>query len=250
MRHALVAVFTTLVLAFGSAFAVVAFNPEPPPAAAATLIDCELVVGQQTRVICTLAGEVLLNTVVDLPTVTLPPLPQATVTAPGVTVTLPPATQTITPPRATETVRIPLPPVTVTAGPNATATVTLPGSNSTTTVTLPPKAGSTITKTVRPNDTPVPTETVTTTETATGQPQPESATVDPSGSEDDFLRFDLDLGDDSVSAGEAGVGLLGALLILLAIWAGMTYGYRRGRVSAEVGESNFLRDLLDNNKTS
>lgn len=223
----------TFVLVFGTVFAANAGSPAPAPEAC--IIN---VLG--VKVCGTLLGEPLTEIVevtIPGPTITAPPV---TVQGPTITVRPDPirVTETITPPpvRLTETVTIaPQPQVTATE----TVTETLGPNNE-------PQA--TVTETVRPNGEPVPT--VTETVTATGQPQPESATVEPSTRDDDFFRFDLDLGDDSVSAGEAGVGLLGALLILLAIWAGMTYGFRRGRLSAEEGESDFLRDVLDRNKTS
>lgn len=228
--------------------------PAPVQAApSATLVDCQLVVGPTTRVVCTLAGETVLNTVVDLPTVTLPPLPQATVTAPGATVTVSPpqATATVTAPagpRATETVTVNVP----VPGPTSTETVKVevPTNGSTATVTLPPKPGKTVTQTVKPNGQPVPTVTETTkiVEEVTGQPTVGSGTIDPNGNtgkkDEDFLRFDLDLGDESVSAGEASVGILGALVILALILAGMYYGFRRGMAVVNREEAYFLRDML------
>jgi len=249
MRHALIAVVMTFVLAFVTVFAANASGPEPAPEAC--IIN---VLG--VKVCGTLLGEPLTNIV--------------EVTVPGPTITVPPVTVTdvVTvrpdPIRLTETIRPD--PVrlteTVTIGPQPQATATATATVTEKTTVKEPSSGATgnvpaptVTETVRPNGKPVPTvtetATVSVTETATGQPQPESGTVVPSDSQDeDFFRYDLDLGDDSVSAGEAGVGILGALVILALILGGMAYGFRRGRASFESEETNFLRNLLDRNKIS
>lgn len=247
MKHAisaLAAIVLIVGLTLGSFFAM--STPTPPASAEEHLVTCQLVVNQNTKVICIAAGVQVLNTAVDLPTVTLPPitLPPATVTAPPVTVTLPPVTLPAPPQvTATETVRIPLPQATATK----TVTNNVPGATETIRVPVP---GNTVTKTVSPEPTPVPTVTETVTEQATGQPQPSRDTLDPTSKKDDFFRFDLDLGDDSVSAGEAGVGLLGALLILTLIFAGMAYGFRRGMAAESEEEVSFLSAMLDRSKTS
>lgn len=252
MKHvlsALVAIVLIVGLTLGSFLSV-----KPQEAQAATLIDCQLVVGQQTRVVCTLAGETLLNTVVDLPTVTLPPLPAVTVTAPGATVTLPPVTLPA-PPRATETVRVNVP----VPGPTATVTVDVPTNGSTATVTLPPepRATKTVTESVRngtssvkPTATATATETVTEEVQVTGQPDPDRGTVEADTDDGGFFSPEIDFGDDTVTAGEAGVGLLGALLIIALILAGMYYGFRRGITVAGREEAYSLRSMLDRSKTS
>lgn len=252
MRHAiaaLVSMVLVVALTIGGFFAI-----QPAPVQAqATLVDCQLVVGQQTRVVCTLAGETVLNTVVDVPTVTLPPLPQATVTVPGATVTLPPATVTApAPPRATETVRVNVP----VPGPTSTVTVNVPTDGSTATVTLPPQPGKTVTETVRPNGSPVPTvtETATATETVeveptTGQTPDESGTIDRNSEDSGFFSPEIDLGDRTITAGETGLGLLGLLLIFALVVGGMFYGFRRGQLTRETNESDFLRAMLDRSKT-
>ena len=109
-----------------------------------------------------------------------------------------------------------------------------------------------MTETVRPNGEPVPTVTETVTaqpESTTGQDEPESGTVEPNN-DDSFFSPEIDFGDETVTAGEAGVGLLGALLIIALILAGMYYGFRRGIATNNREEAYFLRSMLDRSKTS
>lgn len=188
-------------------------------------------------------GTLLNQPLPEVVTVTAPPvtLPPATVTLPGQThtVTIRPdpvrVTETITPApvRVTETVTAP-------SQPQATATATV-------TERVPQ---ATATTTIRPNGQPVPTatETVTIVEQVTRQPDPDSGTIEPE-QDDPFLSPDIDFGDSEVSAGEAGIGLLGALLLLALVMGGMWYGFHRGRRSEESIESDFLRTLLDRTKT-
>ena len=252
MRHALAAISSiiiVMVFVFGSLFV---SSPEPATAGPDPVVSCQVVVQNPARIVCTAAGVQVLNTVVQLPTVTLPPV---TVTAPGATITLPPRTVTLpASPQATRTIEVPGPTQT------ATATVTAPGSNSTATVTLPAKPGPTVTLTARPSGTsaPVPTKTKTITapvETVTltpsvspsGQKDPERGTLD---SDDDFVSPDVDLGDGNITIVEAGLGALSLIALafvgLLAVYG----GYRMGRKSAADEDTDFLRTLLDNVKSN
>lgn len=249
MRHAIsavVAVMLIIILTVGSFMATA-----PEPASADPVVTCELVTGPVTRVVCTAAGVVVLNTVVDLPTVNVP---GPTVTAQGHTVTLPPVTLppqaqgTPQGPRNTVTVAVPGPTV---AGPTVripgpTKTVTKNVAGPTRTVTKPPKPQSTVTQTA--------TTTATATETIvaepTGQTDPDSGRVDDNEPDNGFFTPGIDFGDDNVTVGEAGIGLLSALLIIAMILSGMGYGFRRGLKAGRAGESDFLRAVLDRSKTT
>jgi hypothetical protein len=246
MKHvlsALVGVVLIVALTLGSIFA----TPTSAPAAP---------LAQETEgCVITIAGVKVCGTLLGQP------LPEVVeVTVPGPTITLPPVTVTdvVTirpdPIRVTETIRpapvritetVTLPPL-----PQPTATVTESVPNGVPSVS-PPRA--TVTETVRPNGQPVPTVTETATVTpdpeVTRQPDPESDTVEPNN-DPPFFSPDIDFGDDTVTAGEAGVGLLGALLIIGLILAGMAYGFRRGIAVENREEAYFLRSMLDRSKTS
>lgn len=247
MKHALIAIASIVMFIVLAVGASVALAPAEPVYAQAEIVNCEVQGLNPVRVVCTAAGVVVLNTTLDVPTVTLPPV---TVTAPGATVTLP------APPRATETVRVPGPTVQIPVpGPTQTVTVNVPGEGTTATVTLPPKPGATKTVTIRPDGTPVPTatQTVTVTEQATpestvspsGQDEPDRGTLD---EDTGFFSPDVDLGDDEFTLGETGLGLL-SLLALAAVGLFAVYGgYRLGRKSAVDEDTEFLRALLDSVK--
>lgn len=253
MKHALsavAAVVLILALTLGSIF--VTTTPAPAASPAQDTQGCVLSVAG-IKVCGTLLGQPLPEVV----TVTVPPITLPPVTVTDVVTVRP------DPIRLTETIRPD--PVRVTetvtaqpqAQPTATATAT---ATQTVTETIAPGPSSdlspTVTETVRPNGQPIPTATETVTlrpevVEVTRQSEPESGTVEPSNEEDvPFFSRGIDFGDDDVTAGEAGVGLLGALLILLLIFGGMAYGFRRGIVSSESEESDFLRKLLDRSKTS
>ena len=138
------------------------------------------------------------------------------------------------------TVNTPQPAVTV------TATVQVPGPTKTETVRPAPvrvtktvrPAPVRVTETVRPTPVTIRPEPIRITRTATVTPEPvvvtetveaeptrqaepESGTLGRNRDDESFFRYDFDLGDESVSAGEAGVGLFGALLIIALILGGM-----------------------------
>lgn len=150
----------------------------------------------------------------------------------------------------TDKVRVPVP------GPVRTQTVRPAPVRITTTQTVRPEPVR-ITATVRPAPV-VRTKTVTpepvvVTETivneVTRQPDPVPATVEPSNPNKPFFTPSIDFGDGDVTVGEAGISLLGALLILACIFGGMIYGFRQGQKNEESSEAFFLRALLDRNKT-
>lgn len=247
MRHvlsAVVATFLAVVLIVGTAFA--ASPADSTPVTQDTQACIINVLG--IKVCGTLLGQPLPPVVtVTVPPVTLPPIVGPTRT---VTVTPEPVrvTETVRPAPVRVTERVSGPTVTASPQPQPTATATVTKSGPTQTATVNPPAA---TVTVRPNGTPVPTVTETVTVSPpTGQTVSPSDTVEPSKTDEPFTRFDIDLGDESVSAGEAGVGLLGALLILALILGGMFYGFRRGLVASEEEESHFLRKMLDRSKTT
>lgn len=147
-------------------------------------------------------------------------------------------------------------------GPTVTATVRVPGPVRTHRVTIrpapivktirPPQV--TVTKTLAPKPRPTRTVTATATETivneVTRQPTPESGRVEDNEPDRGFFTPDVNFGDNNITAGEAGIGLLSALLIIVMIMSGMGYGFRRGLKAGESGESDFLRTLLDRSKTT
>lgn len=243
MKHvlsAIVGVLLIVTLTLGSIFV----TTTPAPAVPVT---------QETQgCVLSLAGVRVCGTLLEQPlpevvTVTVPPvtLPPVTVTD-VVTVRPDPirVTETIRPApvRVTETVTAPpVPQATVTVTENADGT-----PNSTSSVSPQP----TVTETVSPNGQPVPTVTETVTvEPEGGQTVPPSDTVEPN-SDESFFSPNIDFGDETVTAGEAGVGLLGALLIFGLILAGMAYGFRRGIAVENREEAHFLRSMLDRNKVS
>jgi len=237
MKHVLssvVGVILVLVLTIGAFF----LPPQQPAQADPLLPNCTVtVLGESSNlsVTCTdpVTGATIPPSQVDLGvlgevlTVTVN-VPGATVQVPGPTVTVRPA-----PVRITRTIRPQ--PVRVTA--TATVTRNVPGP----TVTVKPKP-RTITKTL----TPAPVVVTETVEPDAGQEDPQSGTIEPDGNEP-FFSPKIDFGDDDLTAGEAGLGILGALLLIALVMAGMGYGFYRGRKSEESGEADFLRTLLDRN---
>lgn len=179
------------------------------------------------------------GTLVDTPLPEVVTVTGPTITLPPATITLPPRTVTINPNPATVTTTITPVPVRVTetvtapSQPQATVTATLPGRTTTST----PSNG-------------VPTVTVTETivERVTRQPDPVSGTIEPDEDEP-FFSPKIDFGDDNITAGEAGVGILGALILIALVIGGMWYGFQRGRKSEQSTESDFLRSMLDRSKT-
>lgn len=239
---ALAGVILIVALTLGSIFAA----PSPAPAApvAQETEGCVITIAG-LKVCGTLLGQPLPEVVeVTVPPITLPPVTETDV----VTIRPDPirVTETIRPApvRVTETVTPPPLPQ-----PTATVTVHTDGTPNSTPSASPQ---ATVTQTVRPNGQPVPTVTETVeveVEQDTGQSDPESGTVEPNN-DPPFLSPDIDFGDDTVTAGEAGVGLLGALLIIALILGGMAYGFRRGIAVENREEAFFLRSMLDRSKTS
>lgn len=214
------------------------------------LIDILRIVGNIVTVVVTETREVVRIVVEEVlvpgptrtVTVTPSPQPQATVTVrPSAA---PTATVTVRPAPVEKTVRVPGPTKTVTLQP-PTATVTIRPNGETVTVRPEPRSQPTVTLT------PEARPTATVTETPTGQVVSPSDTMTPSPEDDpeSFFRGDIDLDDGDVSAGEAGIGILSALLILGSILGGTAYGFHRGRRHEEADESDFLRTTLDNAKT-
>lgn len=184
--------------------------------------------------------ETVTETPTPAPTVTLPPLP-------GPTVTISPRPQpTITIPGPTATITKILPPIieferTIIPGP--TRTVFVPGPTRTVT-------GPVVTETATPFPLPAKTVTATATETITEravptrQPPPRRDTMD----DDRFFRFDIDLGDRSLSAGELGIGLLTLLALVAVVLMAMYGGYVLGYKDQEQQDTDFIRALLDRSK--
>lgn len=247
MKHVVSALSATVLLV-ALVVGIFSFTSPEPPAQAADVVECEVVSGPVVRVVCTAAGVVVLNTVLDVPSATVT-LPGATVTLPGETktievpgknktITLPPQAQapstvrvppiTVTPAPVTETVRIPAPTVTKTAPPKPRATVTkrveVPGK--TTTLTSAPE-----------------TTTITPSPTASGQDRGGSASIEPK--EKKFFSLEINPGDDNITAGEAGLGILGLLAIIGLFFLGVYTGYYLGFRNKEVDDTHFMRAMRD-----
>lgn len=188
--------------------------PAPNP-----VVQCQIVAGAPTKVVCTAAGVVVLNTTVNAPTVTLPPLPAVTIGP----------------------IRIPGPTVT------ETATVTSPPRNTTETetVTIEPEP-ETVTETVtvepEPERLPGPTVTVP---GEPGQATTEYVRVEP---DTDVSPPDTSI-LPGVPDGPVEKTLIGglSLIVLLAIVLGALYaGYIMGYKDSDKDNVSFLRSLRDN----
>jgi hypothetical protein len=243
MRHALTAVAGVLLTVFiiaGTMFGANASSGDEPQGCVISIAGikvCGTLLGQPLPEVAT----------VTVPPVTLPPVTVTDV----VTVRPDPirVTETIRPEpvRVTETVTAPPVPQ-----PTATVTETQVVGEPNRSDNTPSEPQATVTETVRPNGQPVPTVTETVTpepEQVTRQSDEQSGTVEPNN-DDSFFSPDIDFGDDTVTAGEAGVGLLGALLIFALVVAGMYYGFTRGQAVANREDAYFLRSMLDRSKTS
>lgn len=158
------------------------------------------------------------------------PLPTVRVTETVVKRITDEKTEIIRVPGPTETIRVP--------GPTSTATVNVPGG---------PGPTETVTRTesvtASPSASSGPTQTVTETiRTGGGQGGTGRATMDPDRG---FYSLDVDFGDDTITAAEAGIGLLTLLalvgLILIAMYAGYTLGYKE----SEREDTHFMRALRD-----
>lgn len=105
------------------------------PEQAPPVVDCDVVVGNQTRVVCSALGQVILNQRLTVPTVTLPPI-RVTITAPPIrvpgdtiteTVTVSPRTQVIPGPTRTATAQPDNNATNRTGPPQPTASITVDG---------------------------------------------------------------------------------------------------------------------------
>lgn len=169
-------------------------------------IDVEKIVGDTVTVVIPEVREVVRTVVKRIPQ------PRETRT---VTRTVRPAPRVIT-----KTVRV--------AVPGPTRTVAVPGPTVFRTAQVAvPGPTETITETVRPSP---------------RQDATKRATMD---ADRGFYSPDVDLGDDEVTAAEAGIGLLTLLalvgLILIAMYAGYTLGYKE----SEREDTHFMRALRD-----
>ena len=185
----------------------------PEAQAAEPIVNCQVVVGQQTRVVCSAAGLVVLNTQINVPTITLPPLPGST-----------------------ETIRIP-------AGPQPTKTVTVTKPGPTQTVTVRPEANATVretqTITSEPSSLPTATATATVTERARQAPTEYVTVSSDTRDEEENIPFVPDTTEEVV---KAGIGtILALVLIILALWLGYYLGYK----NSEKENVTFLRAMRD-----
>lgn len=170
---------------------------------------------KQVRITCSALGVVVLNSVIDLPSVQ--------VTLPPVTVTLPGATATVRVPGPT--VKVPGPP-----GPTATVTQIVPGAPGATITRAPQTVTASPTATVTENPTVSPS----------GQPTTDGGTIGPD-SNDTVLTFPkVELNTPEAVGLGIGAILFLMLLILLGMWAGYYLGYK----DSEKNEANFLKTLL------
>lgn len=224
-------------------------------------VSCKIdrVTGSVAHIVCVdILGNVLppgLN--VSLPslpeqTVTLPPIVTTeTVEIPGPTVTIPGPTETVTiaaptvtlPPLPNATITLPgvtLPPITL-PGPTSTVTI-IPGSTltprATRTVTVETtKTASPITKTETVTASPSPAPTVTATVTATPRQEPDQGDTIESGPT--IIRP-----QDLTTIEQVGLGFLAILAIAGLIIGGMWSGYYLGFKESDAKEANFLKALL------
>lgn len=149
----------------------------------------------------------MLDTIIKVPTVTLPPLPGTTQT-----LTLPP-------------------------GPGSTVTVKIPGSNETETVTIQPTQLPTHTVT----ETQTATQTATETVTATRQGPTNYVTVRPPP--DDGNVIETILPDGPV--GKAAVATLSIIILMALLILGMWIGYYLGFKESDRSNVRFLKALSD-----
>lgn len=155
------------------------------------------------------------------------------VKVPGPTVTVRPDPVRVTetarpaPVRVTETVRVPTERETVFVA-GEPRTVFVEGPTQTRTVTAPPLPAETVTETTAPQQ--------------ARQAPPEDATID---GDTGFFRPDIDFGDDEVTAGEAGIGLLSLLALLALILFAMYGGYVLGYKDKERVDTDFMRALSE-----
>lgn len=233
-----VLVVVVMLICCGFSISANAADPEPNPqaASAAPLVDCQVVVGNNTRVVCSAAGLVVLNTEVNLPTVTLPPLVVRT-TAPG-TVT----TRTVEVPGNTRT-------VTRTAQPEPQGIVTV-----TRTASPEPRITSapTATRTINPTVTATSTATATATSTVTAPGQTETSYVtvapaptqvaEPGTDRNTFIPLPFPE-DNPVLKAVVGTGYILAFLalLILTMWLGYYLGYK----NSDRENSNFLKLISD-----
>lgn len=187
-----------------------ASNVETP----AETLDCQTIRidPNNLKVVCTLAGAVVVNTVVAIPN------------GPTVTVSLPPI-------RTTQTVEV--------QGPRSTATINVPVPGPTQTVTSVVTApGPTVTA-----NGPTSTATVSVTETASGQPTPGPATLGPSesGSPDSAGVFIPSPTTVKGAAITGGILLALVALLLIALFSGYTLGYKE----SDMATVAWIKRLLD-----
>jgi hypothetical protein len=218
MRARLISVFLVLLMVFTLVPAAVVSNAEPSEAADVVSCTNVRISTSQVRVVCTAAGIIVLDQTINLPpgpTVTLPPLPGATITVhvPG--------------PVETATVRVPVP------GPtqSVTATQTLSGPTSTVTVSGP-------TKSVTANSTQ--TATVTASESS-GQVGNGGATMDPTPVVNDPVISIPNI-ETPAQAAVVGLGLLALLtaIVLLGLYAGYVLGYK----DADKENAGFMKAMI------
>ena len=188
-----------------------AWSTNQPAQAEAPLVNCQQVriSPSAVRIQCSAAGIIVLNTVVQLPTV------------PPVTITVPTQTVTVRPPQATQTVRVP--------GPAATENVQVPGP--TQTITEP---GETLTVTE--------TATANTTVSPSGQAGTTPATIEPPDEDNGDIVF---LPAIKLSTPEAvGLSILALMFIAGLILLGMYGGYYLGFKDSDKAEAKFLKSIL------
>lgn len=207
------------------AVALFAFMIPTTPANAAEPVCSASVTGQAVAVRCVLGNVVLLNVnlPINIPTITLPPLPAP----PRATVTV-----RVNVPGDTETVRVPGPTKTVTKAPK-TVTVTLPGED----------------KTIR---VPVTGPTKTATVTASANPSPVGPTPSASntpGGQSEVHRANMGGTRTETIVKGVGVGALAlaalALLGFLALLLGYKLGFTDGGQKELTSEREWMRNLLD-----
>jgi hypothetical protein len=220
MKTRLASIFIVLLMAFTLIPAALVSNEQP--AQAADVVTCSdiRINTDQVRVVCTLAGVVVLND-----TINLPPGPTVQVTLPQATVTV-----HVPGPSVVQTVRVPVP------GPTQSVTVTVPVAGPTTTATATVKT----TKTAHATSTI--TATATTTK-STGQDDNGSGTMNPEPSDPVVSIPNINTPAQAAAVGGIILLILSGLA-LLALYVGYTLGYK----DSDKANANFMRALLGRSK--
>jgi formin 2 len=192
---------------------VLSFAIQPPADSVQPIVYCHTVVGQQTRVVCNAAGIIVLNQVVNVPTVTLPPVTGPTVTVPV--------------PGHTETVHVPGPTI---KEPGSTETIYEPGETVTEHSTV----------TAQPSSLPSPS---TITVSPSGQPGTTGGTVVPTPDQGNSITTIYRNIPGPLKT--VGISTLALLLLVGLLLLGMWLGYILGYKDSDRANARFMQALRD-----